>query len=52
MRKKVWKVGIISICIVCFMAMGMAYAQQKKVGGGDIKFEAKSSNLGPVTFQP
>ncbi|MGA2959657.1 MAG: c(7)-type cytochrome triheme domain-containing protein [Thermodesulfobacteriota bacterium] len=50
MRKKIWKAAILSICIVCFMAFGMAYAQQKKVGGGDIKFEAKSSNLGPVTF--
>jgi c(7)-type cytochrome triheme protein len=30
--------------------MGAVHAQQKKVGGGDIKFEAKGSNLGPVTF--
>lgn len=50
LRKRIWKGAIISICILCFMALGMAYAQQKKVGGGDIKFEATASNLGPVTF--
>ena len=50
MRKKVWTAGIIGLCIVCLMAVGMAYAQQKKVGGGEVVFEAKTSNLGPVTF--
>ncbi len=37
--------------IFSFLVTGMAYAQQKKVGGGDIKFEAKGSNLGPVIFR-
>jgi c(7)-type cytochrome triheme protein len=50
LRKKVWTAAIISICIVCFMALGVAYAQQKKVGGGDVVFEAKTSKLSPVTF--
>ena len=50
LRKRIWKGAIISICVICFMALGTAYAQQKKVGGGDIKFEATASNLGPVTF--
>ena len=48
MRKKIWKAAILSICIVCFMAFGMAYAQQKKVGGGDVKFTPKGAE--PVTF--
>jgi len=48
--KEIFKISVISIFILCLVAMGVAYAQQKKVGGGDIKFEAKGSNLGPVTF--
>jgi c(7)-type cytochrome triheme protein len=39
--KEFCKVSIISICILCFVAFGTAYAQQKKVGGGDIQYEAK-----------
>jgi len=50
LRKRVWTAGVIIICVVSFMAIGMAFAQQKKVGGGDVVFEAKTSNLGPVTF--
>ena len=50
MGKKFFKASIIGIFILCLMAMGMASAQQKKVGGGEIKYEAKGSNLGPVTF--
>ena len=48
--KRVCEISIISICILCLITIGGAYAQQKKVGGGEIKFEAKTSNLGPVTF--
>jgi c(7)-type cytochrome triheme protein len=40
---------VIGICVLSFAAFGMAYAQQKKTGGGDIKFEAKGS-AGPVLF--
>lgn len=43
------KVLIIAICILCFTAIGVGYAQQKKVGGGDIKYEATGS-LPPVVF--
>ena len=50
MGKKLFKISIISIFILCLVAMGVAYAQQKKVGGGELKFEAKGSDLGPVTF--
>ena len=49
MDRKLWKVIVISACVLCFAALGGAYAQQKKVGGGDIKFEAKGST-GPVLF--
>ena len=48
MKRKIWKTAIISIWIVCFMGLGMAYAQQKKVGGGDVKFTPKGAE--PVTF--
>ena len=48
LRKKTWKAAIISICIVCFVTLGVAYAQQKKVGGGDIQFTPKGAD--PVTF--
>ena len=50
LRKRIWIAVIVSFCIFGLMALGMAYAQEKKVGGGDVKFEAKGSNLGPVTF--
>ena len=38
---------MVSICIICFAALGVAFAQ-KKVGGGDIKYEAKEQ--GTVLF--
>jgi c(7)-type cytochrome triheme protein len=47
--RKLWKALFISICILCLAALSTAYAQPKKVGGGDIKFEAKGST-GPVIF--
>ncbi len=50
MRRNIWRVVLISTCIVCLMVLGVAYAQQKKVGGGDITFKAKGSNLGPVIY--
>jgi len=46
--KKICQTGVIVICTLCVLAFGLAYAQ-KKVGGGDIQFEAKGSS-GPVTF--
>jgi len=50
LKRKSFKASVISIFILCLVVMGAAYAQQKKVGGGDIKYEAKGSDLGPVTF--
>ena len=47
---KGWKIAIISISIVCFIALGIAFAKAKKVGGGEIRFEAKGSDLGPVIY--
>jgi c(7)-type cytochrome triheme protein len=47
--KKICQTGVIVICTLCVLAFGLAYAQ-KKVGGGDIQFEAKGSS-GPVTFR-
>ena len=49
MPKKICQTGVIVICTLCVLAFGLAYAQ-KKVGGGDIQFEAKGSS-GPVTFR-
>ncbi|MCX5919229.1 MAG: hypothetical protein NTX30_21455 [Deltaproteobacteria bacterium] len=45
---KAWKIAIISISIVCFIALGIAFAQAKKVGGGEIKFTPKGAE--PVTY--
>jgi c(7)-type cytochrome triheme protein len=42
------KALIVIICILCLVPIGVSYAQ--KVGGGDIKFEAKGSP-GEVTFR-
>lgn len=49
MDKKFWKALFICICISGLIGLGAAYGQQKKVGGGDIKFEAKGST-GPVLY--
>jgi c(7)-type cytochrome triheme protein len=43
-----WKMFIVSVCIVCFAALGSALAQPKKVGGGEIKYEGKTQ--GAVLF--
>ncbi len=48
MRTKAWKIVIATISIVCFISMGVAFGQAKKVGGGDIKFTPKGAD--PVTF--
>ncbi len=48
MRKKLAVTSIIGICVLCLVAFGIALAQQKKVGGGDIKYEPKGAD--PVTF--
>ena len=47
MGNKFWRILIVSICIICFAALGVAFAQ-KKVGGGDIKYESKEK--GTVLF--
>lgn len=49
MGKRAWQISIISICILCLITIGVSFAQQKKVGGGEIKFAAKGSS-GPVIF--
>lgn len=49
MDRKPWKVIILGACLLCLAAWSTVYAQPKKVGGGDIKFEAKGST-GPVLF--
>jgi c(7)-type cytochrome triheme protein len=46
---KFGKAAIIIICILCLVSIGVGYAQQQKVGGGDIKYEAKGSP-GAVIF--
>jgi len=46
--KKLFKTSIISIFILCLVAMGAAYAQKKPVP--DFKFEAKGTDEGSVTF--
>ncbi len=48
MRKKIWTVIVVAVCILAFVALGVAFAQQKKVGGGEIKFTPKGTE--PVTF--
>jgi c(7)-type cytochrome triheme protein len=48
LKRKVWTSLIIVLALVCFVSFGMAYAQQKKTGGGDVKFTPKGAD--PVTF--
>ena len=48
MKNQTWKVAIIAVSIVCFALLGIAFAQAKKVGGGDIKFTPKGAD--PVVF--
>lgn len=47
MSKKFWTLLAVLVGIVCLATLGTA--AEKKVGGGDIKFEAKGST-GPVLF--
>lgn len=47
MGNRFWKIVMISVCILCFAALGAAFAQ-KKVGGGDVKYEGKTQ--GAVLF--
>ena len=47
MGNKFWRIFIISVSIICFAALGVAFAQ-KKVGGGDIKYESKEQ--GTILF--
>jgi len=44
---KFWRILLVSICIICFATLGVAFAQ-KKVGGGDVKYESKTQ--GAVLF--
>ncbi len=44
MGNKFWRIMIVSICILCFAALGVAFAQ-KKVGGGDVKYESKEKGM-------
>lgn len=48
MGRAFYKIIILSIAVISLMGLGGALAQ-KKVGGGEIKFEAKGST-GPVIF--
>ena len=48
MKNRAWKVAVISISIICFAFLGIAFAQAKKVGGGDVKFTPKGAD--PVVF--
>ncbi len=47
MGNRFWRILIVSVCILCFVALGAAFAQ-KKVGGGDVKYESKTQ--GAVLF--
>src|SRR5512139_3973662 len=44
---KFWRIVVVSTCIICFATLGTTFAQ-KKVGGGDIKYESKTA--GSVLF--
>jgi len=48
LKNQTWKVAVITVSIVCFALLGIAFAQAKKVGGGDIKFTPKGAD--PVVF--
>ena len=41
---KIWKITIITVVIVCFVALGIAFGEAKKVGGGDVKFTPKGGD--------
>lgn len=49
MGRRFWRTLFITIAVLSLVAFGVAYGQ-KKVGGGEIKYESKGANLGPVTF--
>ncbi len=49
MKRKTLTAIVVSISILCFLAPGLAFAQAKKVGGGDITFTPKGAE--PVTFK-
>jgi len=44
---KFWRILIVSVCIVCFVTLGVAFAQ-KKAGERDVKYESKTA--GAVLF--
>ena len=49
MGNKFWRILIVSVCIVCFVTSGVAFAQtQKKAGERDVKYESKTA--GAVLF--
>jgi len=39
MGNRFWRILVVAVCIICFAAVGAAFAQ-KKVGGGDVKMLA------------
>ncbi|MDP2933755.1 MAG: cytochrome c3 family protein [bacterium] len=47
MGNKFWRILIVSVCIVCFVTSGVAFAQ-KKAGERDVKYESKTA--GAVLF--
>lgn len=47
MGNKFWRILIVSVCIVCFVTPGVAFAQ-KKAGERDVKYESKTA--GAVLF--
>ena len=47
MGNRFWRILLVSVCILCFAALGPVFAQ-KKVGGGDVKYESKKQ--GTVLF--
>lgn len=49
MGKRFLKASIVLIGILVLVSLGVAFAQQKKVGGGEIKYQAKGS-AGPVLY--
>jgi c(7)-type cytochrome triheme protein len=49
LKMRIAKILFVGVCVLSFAAFSLAYAQQKKVGGGDIKYEAPGS-AGPVLF--
>jgi len=48
LRNKWVIISTLGVCILCLLVLGTAVGQQKKVGGGEIKFTPKDAD--PVVF--